>query len=394
MKNYKLSIPGILSLILLTGMIPKPALKDIKFHAAGVLPITTWVKTGPGGAKKPVKYIVLARERGGSDKGTWDAFSGKRDAGENHPIVTAAREFYEEANIPNTLHWNRQNTTDYITLKNNKTESIVTLETSPGYHYVTYITFFPHNLIENWRRDFAKSYPKAAAKYREKDAIAVARWDELQQAIAHSPNKNVQVSARIFDFNTLQDQPTKTVIKLRPILAKTLHAYMFKSPTETGADPRIKFYRKKGVSISPKVTKPAMPQSCPTPPGKASPVVGKYQHLSQFILDDNPHKPSLEEAKNMIFDFEEYTDKGLVASFFIPYDALKNPNGFPISNEKKEELIAYMMRIQPTHANKQTFRFANSNIEVLVDPEGKLWRYLHAYLRNVPGLMDALRSGI
>lgn len=63
-------------------------LSQFDYKAAWVLP---YIKHG--GAR----YFLLGRESAGSDAGTWDAFGGKRDRGEKHPVVTAARESYEES---------------------------------------------------------------------------------------------------------------------------------------------------------------------------------------------------------------------------------------------------------------------------------------------------------
>src|SRR5688572_1674937 len=66
----------------------KPLLTTVHFTTACGLPF--FVQNGN-------YYFILSREAGGHDKGTFDDFGGKRDPGEDHPIISAAREFWEEA---------------------------------------------------------------------------------------------------------------------------------------------------------------------------------------------------------------------------------------------------------------------------------------------------------
>ena len=165
------------------------SLFNIRFEQAGVLPFTYFMKEDPKNPKKkiPTKYALLSRESRGRNTGTYDAFSGSRERGQNHPVQTAAMELWEEGILENTLGWSKQKTKQYIDLQNGKTENIFVsriIRTRRCGHGVLYITKFSTKDINKWRSGFypALQTKKRAGqhKFTEKDRIAVVSWSDLK----------------------------------------------------------------------------------------------------------------------------------------------------------------------------------------------------------------------
>lgn len=214
---------------------PVKSLKDYHFGAASVLPVTYFEKKGQG----KVKYVILGREAAGADKGTYDDFGGSRDKGEGHPVITAAREFHEEAIIPATLGWNLKETQKFIDLNSGNTEYILASNNSG-----TYITKFSNADIVSFKKKFHGALKQQKSfKCKEKDRIATVRWDLLKKAIVESKyNTGVKVEARLVDPKTGKDEGGKTTITLRPFLAKRLRPLFEKCPYDKGNNSKIRFY--------------------------------------------------------------------------------------------------------------------------------------------------------
>ncbi len=176
MKFNKLSL---LSLIFMAaplfGMQQPPSLGNFGYNGASVMPYTT----KPGSNNR---FVLLAREAGGSDKGSYDAFGGRKDPSETHPVVTAAREFAEE--------------TVYILGGEHRIRNLIdvdgthTLAVVANYNksFAVYVTYFTEATLKHLTTNFYAA--RNAAKYwenREKDQLAWVSWTELAQAIANSP---------------------------------------------------------------------------------------------------------------------------------------------------------------------------------------------------------------
>jgi hypothetical protein len=110
--------------------------------------------------------------------------------------------------------------------------------------------------------------------------------------------------------------------------------------------------------------------------------IKKYDNLSQFIIDQNPHKPTEAEASNILIDTERKHDV-----LWIKYDDLRNEDGSVLTSEQKEKVKAYLIKNNSPHANDNEFRLANSNIYVLADnpltkDKNRVWKYVWRYLKN------------
>lgn len=215
---------------------PTP-LSKFGYTGAWVLPTTHFMKNG-----KRVKYVVLGRETGGRDKGKYDAFGGKRDRGEKHPVVTAAREFYEEAITSSTLGVNEKAIRTYIDLKAGNTGCIMGInDTRPKQKHVLYMTNFKGKDIAKLERSFAAARNRQQRwKYKEKDCIACVRWDRLVIAIKSSTsNTGVKVQATVTD---LRGKKSHKTIELRGVLVKILRSYIEGKPSTKGKNPKIKYW--------------------------------------------------------------------------------------------------------------------------------------------------------
>lgn len=211
---------------------PQQSLSQYQFGAASVLPMTHF---------KGNKYVILGREAGGNDKGTYDDFGGSRDKGEKHPSITAAREFFEEGITQATLGMDANQAKARIDVgsKANTTEAVLANNNA-----VTFVVNFPSAEIIGFRSNFhaARAHQKSH-KFKEKDRIATVRWDRLEAAIKCSKtNTGVQVQARLIDPNSGQEDKHATMITLRPFFVKRLRPYIENAPYQVGKNPKIRFY--------------------------------------------------------------------------------------------------------------------------------------------------------
>jgi len=240
---FKLKVFLSLSIIsqLLTGSsaygMQAQTLSNYTFKVSAVLPVTYFTnKKG-----KSTKYVILGREAAGKDAGSYDDFSGGRDKGETHPVVTAAREFYEEGILQDTLGMNLEATNARINLssKSNTTEAVIANEKA-----VTYIVNFSGAEIRQFRTNFHSARAKQKSwKYQEKDRIATVRWDKFAAAIQSSKSdKGVTVKARLIDPATGKEDANSTTITLRPYLVKRLRPYITNQQCQFGKTNKIRFY--------------------------------------------------------------------------------------------------------------------------------------------------------
>lgn len=218
-------------------------LSKFNFNAASVLPIG---KTASGNV-----VVVLGREAFGPDKGTWDAFGGKREQIENHPVMTASREFTEETG--GLFITNKKEALKYIDIDTGNTQYIIANENKKS---VIYITNFGFNKVQNFFNKFY--YSKTD---NEKDLIAQVNWDDLAKAIRNA-NRDaggqlilpVTVFANVakpyknaLGKNTWQMNKQK--ISLRPYFVSTLQTFFKDLDTgkknyTAGKNDKIRFYKR------------------------------------------------------------------------------------------------------------------------------------------------------
>jgi 8-oxo-dGTP pyrophosphatase MutT (NUDIX family) len=243
-KLFSVSVSLLLSFSLNSMVQPKKrSLKNTSFKAAGVLPYTRWAPKTRGGDA----YFLAAREKSGPDAGTYDAFGGKRDAGEQHPIQTAAREFVEETlgllggetTITQAIDPAITNNTKYILARDSK-------------GYVLYMSKFPADKLELLAKAFYKLLynQPAVRRHSEKDALRWVKWSDLEKAMkVAQPGKAVWVSATKVDKSTGGLQigtigiPVTEMIQIRPILTAMVRPLFQNERFEEGKNPKIRFYQ-------------------------------------------------------------------------------------------------------------------------------------------------------
>lgn len=218
---------------------PTQQLSKMNFMGASVLPYTRWKPKGQGKA-----YFLLSREADGKDKGTYDAFGGSKDPGENHPVVTAAREFSEETI---GLLYNPKQALDFIDVKTGNTHAVIAHEQKK---FAVYITKFAPKDLEHIVNNFyaKRATPGLAHHYKEKDKLAWVSWENLENAIknakrdpiTHKLITPIKVWANVVDSNGKKHAEE---ISLRPVFVSSLQSYFAgKAPKALGKDSRIKYY--------------------------------------------------------------------------------------------------------------------------------------------------------
>lgn len=211
-------------------------LSDFDFGAASVLPVFT--------DAVGTKYLILSREAHGTDKGTYDDFGGKRDyigpkqnqKRESHPVITAAREFFEEAILALSIRLSLQKTREFIDLKASNTEAVVAYG-----HNVTYITDFGV-YADQFFDNFYKAFNTTTSKHsKEKDRIAVVRWDTLCTTIAQNKfNTGVTIHALV--LNPSGQRWDNERIQLRGFFVKKTRPLFTNQPYQPGSNKKIRFY--------------------------------------------------------------------------------------------------------------------------------------------------------
>ncbi len=161
-------------------------------------------------------YYLLGRETGGKDKGLYSAFGGSRQKGEGHPLITASREFNEEAHlsIPYNGGWAINRLKAYI--RQNK-KGIVAKKTEYGNRVVFYIIDFG---ARNAKRILA-NFKHGQTDDNEIDQLAQVRCADLVNALTHAQkSKPIKVNAYIWRNGKKMAQ--QEIITLRPLM-KLLH---------------------------------------------------------------------------------------------------------------------------------------------------------------------------
>lgn len=179
------------------------------------------------------KYVILGRETKGRYKGSYDNFGGGREPGENYPIETAAREFFEEANLLLTVGFTLQDIENYLDItRTHNVEVILAYNES-----FTYIIDF-----QNYKKKFLKNFHKALQEttdphFLEKDRIALVRWEDLERAVQ---NNLASIPALELEPSTLQ--LIATTITLRPYLVRQLKPFFMNHAYRQEMNHKIRFY--------------------------------------------------------------------------------------------------------------------------------------------------------
>lgn len=205
---------------------------NFNFGAGGVLP--TFVKNGK-------KYLILSREAGGNDKGTYDDFGGKRDfIGQNKketpPMITAAREFFEEAILNLSIGMSLQETQNFINENNRYTEFVIA-----NGHNVTYITDFTA-YADKFFANFYRAYKTTTNRHsKEKNSIAIVGWDELKTVVNNTPvNEGVTIDAQVLNPTDLKWYTEK--ITLRTFFVKKFRPFWMDKPYTSDINNKVRFY--------------------------------------------------------------------------------------------------------------------------------------------------------
>lgn len=209
------------------------ALSQINYKAATVIPLFKIENE---------EYAILAREKFGTDKGTFDGFGGARDYRETHPVVTAARELYEEAIGLGTEKYLR----DHIDIDKGYTDFIIAHLRKES---VVYLTHFDEKLIKEFYSNFYDKLKSSRdPKNLEKDQLAIVKWTELRYTIAKAAR---DISGRLLtpikinaEVVLLNGKISKSEIVLRPYLVSTLQNFAQGRPSDlVGKHKKIKIYK-------------------------------------------------------------------------------------------------------------------------------------------------------
>lgn len=231
-KNISLALLASISFSFFTYSNP-PALSDFPYQSASVMPFYI---------ERKQKYIILAQEEWGRDKGTYDDFGGKRDSNENHPLITATREFSEEAIVNETFGLDLQQTRNFIDIKAKNTHFIIANTAKNGGKHVTYIT-----KINKYKTCFINSFYKARrqatkAENKEKSSLALVQWNDLKNVILNRTGRyqNVWIKAQVIHPITHKKQ--EQMIQLRPYFVIKLEKFFKGEPYTHGKNKKIRFY--------------------------------------------------------------------------------------------------------------------------------------------------------
>jgi 8-oxo-dGTP pyrophosphatase MutT (NUDIX family) len=203
-------------------------LSEYNFGAGSVLPFII---------TKGKKYLILSREAFGKAKDTYDDFGGKRDPGENHPVITAAREFLEEASLQPILGFSLENTQLFIDIaKSNNTEYIIA--SSRNVAYITDFTAYADKLFANF---YAIRETMTEHHLKEKDRLALVEWDALKATIAATQaNKGVMIKAQVLNPQNLAWQEEE--ITLRDFFVIKYRPFFTGQSYKQGMNKKIRFY--------------------------------------------------------------------------------------------------------------------------------------------------------
>ncbi|HJZ23432.1 MAG TPA: NUDIX hydrolase [Candidatus Babeliales bacterium] len=207
-------------------------LSSYAYRSASVLPVVTYDNDA---------YVILSREAFGKSRGTYDDFGGSRDKGEGHPVITAAREFYEEAILGETIGLTIAEVQDYIDINTTNNTGYIVAHSQGRAKNVTYITDF-----DCYKTKFLDSFYQARhnatdVHLKEKDRIAVVKWTVLEETFAQSKKVNdLTIKAFVLSPKTKTYHPAH--IKLRPYFVKKLRPFFVGEPYTQGLSKKIRFY--------------------------------------------------------------------------------------------------------------------------------------------------------
>jgi hypothetical protein len=237
-RIYRFSLVAILILGSSLGAVQnRQSLKSVRFDAGFLLPV---FELKQGHSTK--KYVLLGREAGGKDAGTFCAGGGSRDRGEK-PWDTVAREFLEEMISP----WSQQQMLDYIDPRLDNTKSIMVFGLGKS-TVVSYITNFSYATIKDIKENFYKRRKAAFLwRYREMDQLGMIAWNDLRDAILKS-SSNVGVQVQALVWNPKKNRDESELITLRPVQVAMLRPYFcdqkYKTRSYTpGLEPKVRFYK-------------------------------------------------------------------------------------------------------------------------------------------------------
>ncbi len=146
--------------LIITNQYSAFTLKEFNYRSASVLPVFH-----ERSFHKSTKWVILTREAHGGARGYYDDCSGGRDRGEENPLETAAREFYEEAILKDTVDASIPETKNFIDINsaNNTEKIIVYSKDNPNPRKVaanvTYITN-----VQKYKNDMLKNFYPALKK--------------------------------------------------------------------------------------------------------------------------------------------------------------------------------------------------------------------------------------
>jgi len=188
------------------------------------------------------KCVILGQEASGCDKDTYDDFGGKLERCDKKPAVSAAREFWEEAILLYTIGMVRDDVVNYIDEYNSNTETVIAFKTTrQPYHYmITYITdFTPYANVffENFYK--VRNTQKLSHEFREKNSIAIVKWEDLKNAIASTSGGNVHVYAKVLQNN---GEKIYQKIPLRRIFSSKMRLFFQDKKYRAGSLEKIRFY--------------------------------------------------------------------------------------------------------------------------------------------------------
>ena len=234
MKYYTLAI----ILLSLFSFTQAKRLSQFNYGSASVLPFYT---------EENQKYVILTREHWGRDSGTYDDFGGKRDRGEKHSVVTAAREFWEEGILDKTIDLSLLEVQDYIDIAQSENTAYIIAATQElwgkTYKHVTYVTDFTPYVTEFLDTFYDARWKATKTENKEKDKIALIAWNDLQDAIVkqkESGYPGVYVSATLIDPKTKKKM--QKLILLRPSFVSKLRGFFCGDEWECGEHEKMRFY--------------------------------------------------------------------------------------------------------------------------------------------------------
>lgn len=211
-------------------------LSEISCSAGSVLPFFI--------DEKGDKCVILGQETGGCDKGKYDDFGGTMESCDKHPVVTAAREFWEEAILEHTIGMSQSDVRNYIDQTNNNTETIIAFKTKrKPYHYmVTYVTDFTpyaHIFLDNFYKVRFGQKLQLRREFNEKNSIAIVKWGNLKNAIASTDFGDVTVYAMVLGKN---GEKMNQEIPLRRIFSSKMRLFFQDKAYQVGSLEKIHFY--------------------------------------------------------------------------------------------------------------------------------------------------------